>query len=452
MLVSSLSARDDGAGGGSHDDLVGDTTVVDLVDHFAVIDDPRHPSWVVHPLAAVLVLCSAAVVAGMRGFTAIAGWVTDTPPAMLTRVYTRCGKPAAVPSKSTIWQVATRVDAAAVDAAVGLWLAARADIDIALDTPENTDGDDEQPGPSQPAEPARAVTCSHRQQTDEEDEEAAVGPPRMVLAVDGKRVRGAKDADGNAPHLLAAATHEQGLVLAQTDVHHKTNEIPMFARLLDTITIRGMLITADCLHTQRKHACYLHGRDADFVFSVKDNQCATRRSDTSPLKAGQTRREVCWVRWLTWIRKVKGTRACQETNGRVQMPETVRRETRVVWRKLDCLNPNLQRQHFTATGKASATGVRRGRGVLVRPGQPSRRERCPTRTFKEMSGAPAAALIVCQRRTWDHRPSTADGVGVLIVVAGVTTGRGERESRSQGEGAQVMRTLGNGGGMRNAER
>ncbi|MGX6603694.1 ISAs1 family transposase [Micromonosporaceae bacterium Da 78-11] len=72
--------------------------------------------------------------------------------------------------------------------------------------------------------------------------------------------------------MLAAATHEQGLVLAQIDVHHKTNEIPMFARLLDTINITGMLITADCLHTQRKHACYLHQRGADFVFCVKDNQ------------------------------------------------------------------------------------------------------------------------------------------------------------------------------------
>ncbi len=80
------------------------------------------------------------------------------------------------------------------------------------------------------------------------------------------------DADGNAPHLLAAATHQQGLVLAQVDVHHKTNEIPMFAPLLDTLNITGMLITADCLHTQREHARYLHQRDADFVFCVKDNQ------------------------------------------------------------------------------------------------------------------------------------------------------------------------------------
>ena len=33
-----------------------------------------------------------------------------------------------------------------------------------------------------------------------------------------------------------------------------------------------MLITADCLHTQRAHARYLHERGADFVFCVKDNQ------------------------------------------------------------------------------------------------------------------------------------------------------------------------------------
>jgi predicted enzyme related to lactoylglutathione lyase len=32
-----------------------------------------------HPLAAVLALRAAAVVAGMRGFTAIAGWVRDVP-------------------------------------------------------------------------------------------------------------------------------------------------------------------------------------------------------------------------------------------------------------------------------------------------------------------------------------------------------------------------------------
>jgi hypothetical protein len=38
-----------------------------------------------------------------------------------------------------------------------------------------------------------------------------------------------------------------------------------------------------------------------------------------------------------------GTRACQETRGRVQALGTVLWGTRVTWRKLDCLNPNLQK-------------------------------------------------------------------------------------------------------------
>lgn len=251
VLVSSLSAHDSG----------GDPTLLDLVDHFGVIEDFRQRAWVTHPLAAVLTLCAAAVVAGMRGYPAIAGWVADTPPGLLDGIYTRCGKPAVPPSKTTIWEVVTHTDAAAVDAAVGLWLAARAGIDITGPRERPGQASDGGPDPDQDDSPDQ-----------DDDEPQAQGPPRVVLGVDGKRVRGARGVDGNAPHLLAAVTHDQGLALAQTDVHHKTNEIPMFAPLLDTIDITGMLVTADCLHTQRGHARYLHGRDADFVLCVKDNQ------------------------------------------------------------------------------------------------------------------------------------------------------------------------------------
>jgi predicted transposase YbfD/YdcC len=252
VLVSSLSA-DDLAD--DTDSCLLDSTVVDLVDLLTAVADPRDQRWVEHPLAAVLALCAGAVVAGMKSFTAIAGWVADTPPSLLRQVYDRCGKPAVVPSKGTIWQVVTNADAAAVDTVVGAWLAARAGIDIALDAPAEPTG----LTPDAPQANGLAEATGQR-------------APRVLLAVDGKRIRGALDADGNAPHLLAAATHQQGLVLAQIDVHHKTNEIPMFAPLLDTLNIAGMLITADCLHTQRKHARYLHQRDADFVFCVKDNQ------------------------------------------------------------------------------------------------------------------------------------------------------------------------------------
>lgn len=95
--------------------------------------------------------------------------------------------------------------------------------------------------------------------------------------MDGKTVRGATDADGDQVHLLAAATHGDALVLGQVEVGAKTNEIPMFAPLLERLTDAGIdlahtVITAGALHTQRAHARYLHERGAGFVFTVKDNQ------------------------------------------------------------------------------------------------------------------------------------------------------------------------------------
>ena len=62
-----------------------------------------------------------------------------------------------------------------------------------------------------------------------------------------------------------------------------------------------------------------------------------------PDAVGRNLEECSWVTWLTWTRKREGTRACQETSGRVQVSGTVRWGTRVIWRKLDCLNPNLQK-------------------------------------------------------------------------------------------------------------
>jgi len=71
----------------------------------------------------------------------------------------------------------------------------------------------------------------------------------------------------------------------------------MFTTLLDTIAdVTDLVVTADALHAQRQHTQYLHGRGAHYVLTVKGNQCATRRFGTSPPQAGQTRREVCWVR------------------------------------------------------------------------------------------------------------------------------------------------------------
>jgi len=94
-----------------------------------------------------------------------------------------------------------------------------------------------------------------------------------MIAVDGKTLRGSGVAGGPGRHLLAALDHAHGVVLGQVDVEAKTNEIPMFATLLDRIDLAGAVVTADALHAQRAHSDYLvTQRGAHYVITVKRNQ------------------------------------------------------------------------------------------------------------------------------------------------------------------------------------
>jgi predicted transposase YbfD/YdcC len=227
----------------------------DLLQLFTVVSDGRSDQGRVHPVAVVLALCAAAVVAGMGSFTAIAGWVADVPVALLAQLYRGpADRPAGPPSKATIWRVITGADAAAVDAAIAGWLADQA----GLGAPTARSG-------------GSANTAGDTTGSGGED------PVLVAIAVDGKTVRGAIDAEGNQTHLLAAATHDNALVVGQVEVGAKTNEIPMFAPLLDRLADAGIeladtVITADALHAQRAHAEYLHERGAGYVFTVKQNQ------------------------------------------------------------------------------------------------------------------------------------------------------------------------------------
>jgi predicted transposase YbfD/YdcC len=73
--------------------------------------------------------------------------------------------------------------------------------------------------------------------------------------------------------LFAAMLHGHGMVLAQRKVDHTTNEITQFRPLLDDLDLRGVVVTADALHTQTDHAHYLiQDKHADYLFTVKANQ------------------------------------------------------------------------------------------------------------------------------------------------------------------------------------
>jgi hypothetical protein len=77
------------------------------------------------------------------------------------------------------------------------------------------------------------------------------------LSVDGKTLRGSRDGEQAAIHLLSAFRQELEVVVAQQAVDGKTNEIPVARDLLRTLTLDGLLITGDALHTQRDTAALI---------------------------------------------------------------------------------------------------------------------------------------------------------------------------------------------------
>lgn len=215
--------------------------VADLRERLAGVPDPRCRRGRRHPLAAILALAAAAVCTGARSFTAIAEWAADAPGWVLEVVGARHRHDRyLVPEEATFRRVLQAVDGDALDTAISTWLATR-------------------------------HTTSTQQAHQRADSQT--GPASTVIAVDGKSVRGTFARTGGAGvHLLAAFIHGHGTVAAQRQVGDKTSEIAWFAPLLDPLDLTGAVVTADALHTVAAHARYLHRRDADYVFTVKENQ------------------------------------------------------------------------------------------------------------------------------------------------------------------------------------
>jgi predicted transposase YbfD/YdcC len=193
-----------------------------LLDLLAQVPDPRKRRGRRHPLAGLLAVGIAAVIAGSRSFAAIGQWAADAGADVLAGLGAARG-PA---EESTFRRAFALVSPDRLDQVLGAWLH------------------------------TRAVQVSGR----------------LVIAIDGKTVRGAKDKDGKAPHLVAALAHGIGAVLGQVAVAAKSNEIPAVRDLLKAFaSLAGAVITIDAMHTQHDTAQAITGQGADYVMTVKGN-------------------------------------------------------------------------------------------------------------------------------------------------------------------------------------
>src|SRR6202051_3967832 len=95
-----------------------------------------------------------------------------------------------------------------------------------------------------------------------------------VVAIDGKVLRRSFDrASGkSALHMVSAWGCEQRLVLAQMATDAKSNEITAVPKLLEMLTLKGAIVTADALNCQRSIAGQIVEQEGDYALALKGNQ------------------------------------------------------------------------------------------------------------------------------------------------------------------------------------
>ena len=93
-----------------------------------------------------------------------------------------------------------------------------------------------------------------------------------VINIDGKTIRGSRNADHKAYHVVSAWVAENQMTLGQIKVEEKTNEITAVPELLDMLDVEGSIITADAMSCQKAITAKIVECKADYVIGLKGNQ------------------------------------------------------------------------------------------------------------------------------------------------------------------------------------
>ena len=204
-----------------------------LLTAFASVPDPRRPQGRRYPLAAILTLAVAAMLANHGSVLAMAEWGADQSTDLLARLGFPNGT---TPHQSTLQRLFRRLDPHRLSAALSQALTG----DVAIDPP------------------ARG---------------------HEGIALDGKAHRGrlAFQSDAHAcVHALSAVCHTHGIVLAQlpiTSTAEKAEaELTVAPALIAQLAWPGRVLTGDALYCQRDLCTQILTAGGDYLFLVKANQ------------------------------------------------------------------------------------------------------------------------------------------------------------------------------------
>jgi predicted transposase YbfD/YdcC len=199
---------------------------------FAAVPDPRRADSVVYPLAAILAMAVAALLANHRSVLAIAEWGARQDPAVLAALGFPEGR---TPCQSTLQRLFRHLDGDVLAATLAEWFG-----------PQTT--------PAPTAGTAEGVAI---------DGKAQCGRLRFGRA-------------GCPVHALSAFCHEQGIVLAHEPITAGTDqaeaELTVAPALLARIDWHDRVLTGDALFCQRTLCTQVREAGGDYLLLVKANQ------------------------------------------------------------------------------------------------------------------------------------------------------------------------------------
>ena len=188
------------------------------------VPDRRAASGRRHPLPAILAIAIAALLAGRTSLAAIARWGRQLDREALRAL--GITRPRA-PCHSTYHYVLRDLDVDALEAGLAAWVRGAA--------------------------AGATAELNH-------------------VALDGKRLRGSRTAEGPGAHLLAAFCRSLQGVIGELRVPPGGNEITAALTLLKGLALDGLLVTGDAEFAQRALCRTIVQRGGDYFFVVKDNQ------------------------------------------------------------------------------------------------------------------------------------------------------------------------------------
>ena len=97
------------------------------------------------------------------------------------------------------------------------------------------------------------------------------------LSLDGKTLRGVHGQEIPGVHLVSAYASRAGAVLAQVAAPGKGEELAAVKEVLGQVPLKGRVVVADALLTQRKVCEQIVAGGGEYLLPVKENQPTLRR-------------------------------------------------------------------------------------------------------------------------------------------------------------------------------